>query len=131
MAEYLMPGDTKLTIEQKRNIFEMRNRMLPLPSNFPTKEIDCKCFCGQIEDMKHIYDSECWETEKVEIPYEKIYSENISEMKKVYLLFKIKFEKRKEFLSEKELDENDDRKPPHVIPVCDPLVSLVEFGNGN
>ena len=51
---------------------EMRNRMLPIPSNFPTKEIDWKCFCGQTEDMKHIYDSECWETENVVIPHEKI-----------------------------------------------------------
>ena len=35
------------------------------------------------------------------------------------------------FLIQKELDENDDGKPLHVIPVCDPLVSVLEFGNGN
>jgi hypothetical protein len=40
---------------------------------------------------------------------------NISEMKKVCLLFKMKFEKRKEFLGEKELDGNNDVKPPHMI----------------
>ena len=81
--------------------------------------------------MKHIYDSECLETENVEIPYENIYSENISEIKKVYLLFKMKFEKRKEFLSEKELDENNNGKPPHVFQIFDPLASVLEFGNGN
>ena len=52
-------------------------------------------------------------------------------MKKVYLLLKMKFEKRKEFLSEKELDGNNDGKPPHLIRGCDPLSSVLEFGNGN
>ena len=59
MAEYIMPCETELTIEQKRYIFGMRNRMLPISSNFPKKEINCKCYCRQTEDMKHIYESEC------------------------------------------------------------------------
>ena len=129
MAEYLLPCDTNLTIEQKRYVFGMRNRMLPIPSNFPSKEINCKCFCGQTEDMRHIYESGCWDDENNETPYEKVYSENISELKKVYIQFKVKFEKREEFLSKKESEENHDGKPPHVIPVCDPLSSVLEFGN--
>ena len=28
------------------------------------------------------------------------------------------------FLIQKELDENDDGNPPHVIRVCDPLASV-------
>ena len=130
MAEYLLPSDTNLTIEQKRYVFGMRNRMIPIPSNFPSKEINCKCFCGQIEDMRHIYESECWETGYNEFPYEKIYSENIIELKKVYIQFKVKFEIREEFLSKKELEENYDGKPPHVIPVCDPLFSVLDYGHG-
>ena len=54
-----------------------------------------------------------------------MYSENISEIKKVTLLFKMKFEKRKEFLSWKELDGNNDGKPHQVIPVYDPLASVL------
>ena len=108
----------------------MKYRMLPIPSNFPTSEINCKCVCGQIEDMRHIYESECWDTENNEIPYEKMYSENIGELKKVYIQFQVKFEKREEFLNKKELEENYDGEPPHVIPVCDPLSSVLEFGNG-
>jgi hypothetical protein len=124
MAEYLMPSNSNLTIEQKRYIFEMRNRMTPILSNFSSKEIISKCVCGLSETMEHIYKSQFWNTESEKILYEIIYSENISEIKKIYQHFKVSFENRNKFTSENERNEKDD-KPPHVIPVCDPLSSVI------
>ena len=56
MAEYLMPNVQNMTIEQKRNIFEIRNRMVTIPANFSNKKKNKKhfCPCEQNEDMKHI-----------------------------------------------------------------------------
>ena len=34
MAEYLLPSYENITIEEQRNIFSIRNRMVPIPSNF-------------------------------------------------------------------------------------------------
>ena len=46
MAEYLMPYGESLTISEKRYIFSMRNRMIEIPANFPTKyknnDVNCK-----------------------------------------------------------------------------------------
>ena len=55
MAEYLLP-DNCLTIENKRQLFSIRNRMINISSNFSTnKKNKSVCFCGTNEDMKHIY----------------------------------------------------------------------------
>ena len=56
MAEYLLP-DNNLTIINKRRIFLIRNRMLDIPSNFSSsnKNKEFNCFCGNYNDMKHIY----------------------------------------------------------------------------
>ena len=35
MAEYLQPYNASLTIEQKCELFEVRNRMVQIPHNFP------------------------------------------------------------------------------------------------
>ena len=43
----------------------------------------------------------------------------------------MKFEKRIQILSGKESDENNDEKSSHEILVCDPLASVLEFGNGD
>ena len=37
MADYLMPNEENLTISDKRYIFAIRNRMIQIPNNFPTK----------------------------------------------------------------------------------------------
>ena len=37
MADYLMPNCEGLSISDKRYIFSMRNRMIQIPTNFPTK----------------------------------------------------------------------------------------------
>ena len=47
MAEYLIPYNSKLNIEEKRKMFEIRNRMTKISNNFGNKEE--KCVCGQVE----------------------------------------------------------------------------------
>ena len=136
MAEYLMPNDSNLTISQKRDIFEVRNRMLPIPQNFPAEDKCDKCVkCEQTEDMLHIYYSECWNNEVLNIPYENIYSENISHIKKVFLQIKVNFERRNKFITEKDTNidvENEKHEePPHEILFCDPPTSVLKSGNGN
>ena len=55
MADYLLPVNSELTIEQKQKMFSVRNRMIEISENFPGKEIDDKCYCGKDESMSHIY----------------------------------------------------------------------------
>ena len=38
MAEYLQPLNNKLSIEQKRETYAARNRMVNIPYNFPKKK---------------------------------------------------------------------------------------------
>ena len=37
MANYLMPNEENMNISEKRFIFAIRNRMIPIESNFPIK----------------------------------------------------------------------------------------------
>ena len=55
MADYLLPSNQNISLDEQRSIFAIRNRMVIIPSNFPIgKEVEI-CPCGQIENMKHIY----------------------------------------------------------------------------
>ena len=61
LAECMLPNDSNLKISPYKDIFEVRNRMLSIPHNFPTKEKYDKCVkCEQTEDILHIYNNECW-----------------------------------------------------------------------
>ena len=47
-----------LSIEDQRDLFAVRNRMIDIPANFPQKNKDANketCICGHDEDMIHIY----------------------------------------------------------------------------
>ena len=64
MAEYLLPDDC-LTIENKRQLFSIRNRMIDISSYFSSKQKTMSlCFCGSKENMKHIYECKYWNTEE-------------------------------------------------------------------
>ena len=55
MAEYLLPNE-ELTVENQREIFEIRNRMVNIPSNFKSeKESKETCICGEKETMEHLF----------------------------------------------------------------------------
>ena len=42
MAEYLLPNNELLSIEDKRNLFEMRNHMVNIPANFASSKVITK-----------------------------------------------------------------------------------------
>ena len=56
MAEYLLPQDENISILDQQYIFSMRNRMVQIGQNFPEKENENLCICGETEKMKHIHD---------------------------------------------------------------------------
>ena len=69
MADYLMPYNKSLNIEEKRNLFSIRNRMADVGNNFGKNE-NCK-MCDTYEDMNHIYIREKLNDQKIRIQYEK------------------------------------------------------------
>ena len=101
MAEYLLPFNNKLKIEEKCELFAVRNKMINIPSNFSSK-CDKKCECGEKENMKHIYECKFYNNWKTTIPYEKVYNGNIRQQIEVYKRFKenlVKKEKQSESIS--------------------------------
>ena len=87
MSEYLLPNEY-LKIEEQRRLFEMRNRMVDIPSNFLKSENNkSKCMCGKIEDIQHIYECENLNIERIEIGYEKIFTGNTEEQRKILKRF--------------------------------------------
>ena len=120
MAEFIMPNYTNFTIEQKRNIFEIRNRMLPIPINFPLRGRSDKCVCGQKEDMIHLYRCKSWNNEQEIISYERIYSENIDQIRTVYIPFTTNFEKKRKLHRWKRNIEQE--RKHEEFPPCDPFL---------
>ena len=54
--------------------------MYEIPSNFCSSEDNSEmCICGKIEDMKHLYSCEVLNLEKIEVKFEKIYEDDVSE----------------------------------------------------
>ena len=96
MAEFLQPGYEDISINEQRSIFSIRNRMIEIPANFPSKNIKEICQCGTEETMKHLYLCEYLSinTEKDKPIFEKIFEENIIEQKKVNQLFSQRLKRR-------------------------------------
>ena len=53
MAEYLLPYN-KLSISQKRRMYEIRNKMVDIPENFSSDIMETQCLCGERKVMSHI-----------------------------------------------------------------------------
>ena len=110
MAEYLQPYNASLTIEQKCELFEVRNRMVQIPHNFPKTSEKHKCECNEIEDMVHIYNCEIYcKKQQNGISYDKIFNGNLQEQIQVFTIFKQNFEQREKMINE--------RNTP-----CDPVI---------
>ena len=108
MSQYLQPNN-ELDINEKKKIFEIRNRMTNIPANYPgTKQNITKCNCGKLENMEHIYYCEKLNKTEKMIEYEHIYKDNIENMKIVLKRMEENMEKRE--------------KISHVIQYCDPPV---------
>ena len=93
MSEYLQPFNNYLTVEQKREMFAVRNKMINIPANFSSKS-ESKCECGKKEDMQHIYDCEKYNENKPSIQYEKLFHGNLKEQVSVYEKISENLEKR-------------------------------------
>ena len=105
MAEYLLP-DNCLTIENKRQLFSIRNRMIDISSNFSSKQKTMSlCFCGNKENMKHIYECKYWNTEEPLEIYEKVYTGTINQQIEVLRRFERNFEKREQYTNSIESDQ--------------------------
>ena len=46
MSEFLLPS-SGISINDQRKIFSMRNRMVHIPNNFPNKQKEENCICGE------------------------------------------------------------------------------------
>ena len=114
MAEYLLPNDKIQNINEQRNIFAIRNRMVELPVNFPHSQTIETCSCGNIETMEHIYSCDKWnKNNREKISYEIIYSNDISKQLEISKIFFNNLEHR----------NNEIRKTKsetHEIQLCDP-----------
>ena len=82
MSEYLLPCNSKLNIEEKQNLFSIRNRLTKIPINFGQK--DEKCLCGAEEILSHIYLCQAINKEKPELPYNEIYNGNLKTQLKIF-----------------------------------------------
>ena len=124
MSEYLLPSTSSLTIEEKQEMFSMKNKVIKIPANFPkNKKIQSKCSCGELENMEHVYKCELFNdgnNDEEKLEYGKIYSGNISEQIKVFRNMKECVEKRSEFENMK--SDNKEEELP-----CDP--SLIHYYN--
>ena len=73
-----------MNIEQQREMFSIRNKMVNIPANFSSKD-ETKCICGEKEDLSHIYECIKLNNKKQQfIPYEKIHNGNLLEQISVY-----------------------------------------------
>ena len=95
MSLYLQPFNNTLTIEQKREMFSIRNKMVKIPANF-SSNCEEKCVCGEKEEMQHIYECKKFcDNEVPTIPYTKIYNGNLKEQITVYKKFSKKYEDKR------------------------------------
>ena len=100
LSEYLQPINDELSIEQKREMFSVKNRMIDIPYNFPRKNMHNICVCGETEDMSHIYNCEMLNIDEPNLSYETIYTGNMKQQIEVYKIFKQNLDKREFIKSE-------------------------------
>jgi hypothetical protein len=104
MAEFLLPTNVKLSIEAKFEIFGMRNKMSKIPANYSSREVKHLCFCGEEEDMEHVYTCKQLNNEEPLIEYKYTYSENVKKIRYVHKWFVENMDKRDELLNESRLN---------------------------
>ena len=85
MAEYLLPVNSKLSVEQKQRMFSLKNRMIELPENFPNKEMENECSCGKLKNILHIYTCKILnEGNNPKLKYEEIYNGNLQDQIRIF-----------------------------------------------
>ena len=92
MADYLSPMCDS-TIDVKRDIFRIRNRMTNIPDNLSSNK--CQCICGDNDvNMKYIYSCKLLKSDEPETEYENIYLNNIDKIVYVQKRFDENMKKR-------------------------------------
>ena len=101
--------------------------MVDIPSNFCKSENNkSKCMCGIKENMQHIYECENLNIEKTNIRYEKIFTGNTEEQRKILKRFEQSVKNRENIQR-----NNSEKESDQVILSCDqPFSVSVECGNG-
>ena len=79
MAEYLLPNKY-LSIEDKKLVFSLRSQSFVI-YNDENNEIIEKCICYEQLDILHLYACESLNDNTISIEYNKIFSDNIKNMK--------------------------------------------------
>ena len=102
MSEYLQPINQNLTIEEKCEMFSIRNQMIQIPYNFPGKNKENKCLCEKNEDMVHIFNCETYKKKETELKYEHIFDGNLKQQIEVFEIFNGNLKQRETFLNEME-----------------------------
>ena len=82
MADYLSPCNTELTIEEKQQLFAIRNRMTSFEQKF--YKTPQTCVCGEIESIEHYYSCELLNKEEIEISFQNIFSKNIKNQIEIF-----------------------------------------------
>ena len=115
MADYLLPNN-EFTIEEQRTLFEVRNKMSDIPSNFCARESnESKCPCGATENMEHVYYCKYLNKKIPETSFNEVYNGNIFEQRQVLTNFEENIEVRRKF---------QNKEFPQAIQ-CDPLSSVL------
>ena len=127
MADYLLPNNNLSNLDKQR-IFAIRNKMIEIENNFPNGNKETLCFCGEKEEMPHIYYCEVLsENRKSCVKYESIYEDNVMKQVEVYKRFEENLQIREKMKNYRE--RNCQQKKNHKEikrkapgdPLVDPL----------
>ena len=72
--------------------------MSKIPAIYSSSEIKHFCFCGEEEDMEHVYTCKQLNSEEPITEYKNIYSENIDQISYVYKRFMENMKTREQIL---------------------------------
>ena len=117
MADYLVPNESGLTIEEKQEMFAIINRMVNISYNFPQNNRIDLCCCGEEETMEHIYNCTTMNNKESNIPYNRIYNGNIGEQVEIFRRFQSNMKK----IEQRKIQNKETTTNLHAIQKCDPL----------
>ena len=84
MPDYLLPINSGMSREEKQEVFSMRNNLTRIPANYSSSAVKHGCVCGDQENMQHVYTCIQLNSDKPEIEYKYVYSNNNAIKKKKY-----------------------------------------------
>ena len=100
MSEYLRPNESGLSIEEKKEIFAIRNGMIVNKKNFKNMSIPEHCICGFEDSDCHIYNCDVFNDTEAQVTFDNIYSNmaNINILIQAYIRMSAALKLRSECL---------------------------------